>query len=32
MPSVLHVRPSKILGVGLNYRAHAAEMKKALPR
>jgi len=31
MPSVLHVRPSKILGVGLNYRAHAAEMKKALP-
>jgi 2-keto-4-pentenoate hydratase/2-oxohepta-3-ene-1,7-dioic acid hydratase in catechol pathway len=31
MPSVLHVRPAKILGVGLNYRAHAAEMKKALP-
>ena len=31
MPSVLHVRPSKILGVGLNYRAHAAEMKKPLP-
>jgi 2-keto-4-pentenoate hydratase/2-oxohepta-3-ene-1,7-dioic acid hydratase in catechol pathway len=31
MSSVLHVRPSKILGVGLNYRAHAAEMKKALP-
>jgi 2-keto-4-pentenoate hydratase/2-oxohepta-3-ene-1,7-dioic acid hydratase in catechol pathway len=25
------VRPSKILGVGLNYRAHAAEMKKPLP-
>jgi 2-keto-4-pentenoate hydratase/2-oxohepta-3-ene-1,7-dioic acid hydratase in catechol pathway len=25
------VRPSKILGVGLNYRAHAAEMKKAIP-
>jgi 2-keto-4-pentenoate hydratase/2-oxohepta-3-ene-1,7-dioic acid hydratase in catechol pathway len=24
-------RPAKILGVGLNYRAHAAEMKKALP-
>ena len=31
MPPVLHVRPSKILGVGLNYRAHAAEMKKPLP-
>ncbi len=31
MPSVLHVRPSKILGVGLNYRAHAAEMKKPIP-
>jgi 2-keto-4-pentenoate hydratase/2-oxohepta-3-ene-1,7-dioic acid hydratase in catechol pathway len=31
MPSVLHVRPSKVLGVGLNYRAHAAEMKKPLP-
>ena len=31
MASVLHVRPSKILGVGLNYRAHAAEMKKAIP-
>ncbi len=25
------VRPSKIIGVGLNYRDHAAEMKKALP-
>lgn len=25
------VKPSKILGVGLNYRAHAAEMKKPLP-
>lgn len=24
-------RPSKIVGVGLNYRAHAAEMKKQLP-
>lgn len=23
--------PSKILGIGLNYRAHATEMKKALP-
>ena len=23
--------PSKIIGIGLNYRAHAAEMKKALP-
>ena len=31
MPPVLHVRPGKVLGVGLNYRAHAAEMKKALP-
>jgi 2-keto-4-pentenoate hydratase/2-oxohepta-3-ene-1,7-dioic acid hydratase in catechol pathway len=31
MPAVLHARPSKILGVGLNYRAHAAEMKKPLP-
>jgi len=29
--NALHVRPSKILGVGLNYRAHAAEMKKAIP-
>lgn len=27
----LSPRPSKILGVGLNYRAHAAEMKKPLP-
>jgi 2-keto-4-pentenoate hydratase/2-oxohepta-3-ene-1,7-dioic acid hydratase in catechol pathway len=25
------VRPSKIIGVGLNYRDHAAEMKKVLP-
>jgi 2-keto-4-pentenoate hydratase/2-oxohepta-3-ene-1,7-dioic acid hydratase in catechol pathway len=25
------VRPSKIIGVGLNYRAHAAEMGKKLP-
>jgi 2-keto-4-pentenoate hydratase/2-oxohepta-3-ene-1,7-dioic acid hydratase in catechol pathway len=25
------VRPSKIIGVGLNYRDHAAEMKKPLP-
>lgn len=25
------LRPSKIIGVGLNYRAHAAEMKKPLP-
>ena len=24
-------RPSKVVGVGLNYRAHAAEMKKPLP-
>lgn len=24
-------RPSKMVGVGLNYRDHAAEMKKALP-
>ncbi len=24
-------RPSKIVAVGLNYKAHAAEMKKALP-
>jgi 2-keto-4-pentenoate hydratase/2-oxohepta-3-ene-1,7-dioic acid hydratase in catechol pathway len=31
MPSVLQPRPGKVLGVGLNYRAHAAEMKKALP-
>jgi len=23
--------PSKIIGIGLNYRAHAAEMAKALP-
>jgi 2-keto-4-pentenoate hydratase/2-oxohepta-3-ene-1,7-dioic acid hydratase in catechol pathway len=28
---MLALRPSKILGVGLNYRAHAAEMKKAIP-
>jgi 2-keto-4-pentenoate hydratase/2-oxohepta-3-ene-1,7-dioic acid hydratase in catechol pathway len=27
----LAIRPSKVLGVGLNYRAHAAEMKKPLP-
>src|SRR5262249_36207575 len=25
-------QPSKIVGVGLNYRAHALEMKKPLPR
>ena len=25
------VRPSKIVCVGLNYRSHAAEVKKALP-
>ncbi|MSP16744.1 MAG: FAA hydrolase family protein [Myxococcales bacterium] len=25
------VAPTKILGVGVNYRAHAVEMKKALP-
>jgi 2-keto-4-pentenoate hydratase/2-oxohepta-3-ene-1,7-dioic acid hydratase in catechol pathway len=25
------VSPSKIVGIGLNYRAHAAEMKKNLP-
>ncbi len=25
------VRPSKILGIGLNYKDHAAEMRKALP-
>lgn len=25
------LRPTKIVGVGLNYRAHAAEMKKPLP-
>lgn len=25
-------QPTKIIGVGLNYRAHAAEMKKALPK
>lgn len=25
------VEPSKIIGIGLNYRDHAAEMKKALP-
>lgn len=25
------VRPSKIVAIGLNYRDHAAEMKKALP-
>ncbi|MCA1989062.1 MAG: fumarylacetoacetate hydrolase family protein, partial [Desulfarculus sp.] len=24
-------RPSKIVAIGLNYRAHAAEMKKPLP-
>lgn len=29
MPSGL--QPSKIIGVGLNYRAHALEMKKPLP-
>jgi 2-keto-4-pentenoate hydratase/2-oxohepta-3-ene-1,7-dioic acid hydratase in catechol pathway len=28
---VLTPRPTKILGVGLNYRAHAAEMGKPLP-
>jgi 2-keto-4-pentenoate hydratase/2-oxohepta-3-ene-1,7-dioic acid hydratase in catechol pathway len=27
----LPIRPSKILGIGLNYRAHALEMKKPLP-
>lgn len=31
MATDVPVRPTKILGVGLNYRAHAAEMKKALP-
>jgi 2-keto-4-pentenoate hydratase/2-oxohepta-3-ene-1,7-dioic acid hydratase in catechol pathway len=25
------VRPSKVIGIGLNYRAHAAEMAKKLP-
>ena len=29
--SEIPVRPTKILGVGLNYRAHALEMKKPLP-
>jgi 2-keto-4-pentenoate hydratase/2-oxohepta-3-ene-1,7-dioic acid hydratase in catechol pathway len=27
----LAIRPTKIIGVGLNYRAHAEEMKKPLP-
>jgi 2-keto-4-pentenoate hydratase/2-oxohepta-3-ene-1,7-dioic acid hydratase in catechol pathway len=27
----LPVTPTKIVGIGLNYRAHAAEMKKPLP-
>lgn len=25
------VQPTKVVGIGLNYRAHAAEMKKTLP-
>jgi 2-keto-4-pentenoate hydratase/2-oxohepta-3-ene-1,7-dioic acid hydratase in catechol pathway len=31
MPSPLPTRPGKIIGVGVNYRAHAEEMKKPLP-
>jgi 2-keto-4-pentenoate hydratase/2-oxohepta-3-ene-1,7-dioic acid hydratase in catechol pathway len=31
LPHPLARTPTKIIGVGLNYRAHAVEMKKALP-
>jgi 2-keto-4-pentenoate hydratase/2-oxohepta-3-ene-1,7-dioic acid hydratase in catechol pathway len=30
-PAALAIAPTKIVGVGLNYRAHAAEMGKPLP-
>ena len=30
-PTALAIAPTKIVGVGLNYRAHAAEMGKPLP-
>jgi 2-keto-4-pentenoate hydratase/2-oxohepta-3-ene-1,7-dioic acid hydratase in catechol pathway len=30
-PADFALRPSKIVGIGVNYRAHAAEMNKGLP-
>lgn len=30
-PDEIELRPTKIIGIGVNYRAHAAEMGKALP-
>ena len=30
-PDALDLVPSKIIGIGQNYRAHAAEMGKGIP-